>query len=238
MERIQLWVVNENEDDLGRIDEDLEGQNDQCFVQLEERCAGWMKEVADPNHGMLVFGMKNMPKRSIDAQAAVESAGPERIDLTFLDASDILQMDEAPQMTYYVLKRVDYEYMRSCTAGTEQKGNDAPMDTDSISTLCLRIGMPPQLQGFRYVHDAIRVVLEAPDTINSITKRLYPQVAEMNETSASKVERSIRHIISVVWSRGRMDEINRIFGFTVCTKENKPTNGEFVALMAKCCGNG
>ena len=76
------------------------------------------------------------------------------------------------------------------------------------------------------------MVIEDSDLINSITKELYPGVAKRFDTSASKVERAIRHAIEVAWNRGRIDHINEIFGYHVFTKQDKPTNGEFIALVA------
>ena len=74
--------------------------------------------------------------------------------------------------------------------------------------------------------------MENPDIINSITKKLYPSIAERFDTSASKVERAIRHAIEVAWNRGKIENINSIFGLTIYAKNEKPTNGEFIALVA------
>ena len=76
------------------------------------------------------------------------------------------------------------------------------------------------------------MAIETPDVVNSITKKLYPAIAERFSTSASKVERAIRHAIEVAWSRGKIENINTIFGVTVYTNNEKPTNGEFIALVA------
>ena len=76
------------------------------------------------------------------------------------------------------------------------------------------------------------MVIENPDVINRITKELYPGIGKRFNTSASKVERAIRHAIEVAWSRGRIDTLNKAFGCRVATKEDKPTNGEFIAMLS------
>ncbi len=76
------------------------------------------------------------------------------------------------------------------------------------------------------------MVIDDPELINSITKELYPGVARRFNTTASKVERAIRHAIEVAWTRGRIENINNIFGYNIYTKNDKPTNGEFIALVA------
>ena len=82
------------------------------------------------------------------------------------------------------------------------------------------------------MREAIKMAIDTPDIINSITKRLYPSIAEKFETSASKVERAIRHAIEVAWNRGKIENINSLFGLKVYNQNEKPTNGEFIALVA------
>ena len=82
------------------------------------------------------------------------------------------------------------------------------------------------------MREAIKLAMENPDIINSITKKLYPSIAERFDTSASKVERAIRHAIEVAWNRGKIENINTVFGLPVYDSNDKPTNGEFIALVA------
>lgn len=104
-----------------------------------------------------------------------------------------------------------------------------------ISDTTLRIGVPPHIQGYRYVQVAVRLVLENPDMIHRITKELYPAVARTCDTTNTKVERSIRHAVGVVWDRGRAGAFNELFGHEVCSQEIRPSNGEFIALLAEAC---
>ena len=86
--------------------------------------------------------------------------------------------------------------------------------------------------GYQYLREAVRMVVNDPDVINRITKELYPGIASKFSTSPSKVERAIRHAIEVAWIRGRVDAINAAFGCHVFSRDDKPTNGEFIALIS------
>ena len=90
----------------------------------------------------------------------------------------------------------------------------------------------PDYEGYAFLREAVKMVVECPDMINRITKELYPGIGKRFNTSASKVERAIRHAIEVAWSRGRIDTLNKAFGCRVATREDKPTNGEFIAMIA------
>ena len=103
---------------------------------------------------------------------------------------------------------------------------------ERLGNLFLTIGIPAHIKGYQYLRHGIKLVIEQPDMINRITKELYPTIAKHFGTSASKVERAIRHAIEVAWNRGRVDTLNKAFGCRVCTPEDKPTNGEFIAMLA------
>ena len=94
------------------------------------------------------------------------------------------------------------------------------------------VGVPAHIKGYQYLRDAILMVIREPEMLNSITKILYPTIAKRNQTTPSRVERAIRHAIEVAWSRGNMDVINALFSYTVSTGKGKPTNSEFIALIA------
>ena len=95
-----------------------------------------------------------------------------------------------------------------------------------------QLGVPAHIKGYQYIRHAITMVIDDMDTINSITKLLYPSVAKHYNTTASRVERAIRHAIEVAWDRGNPDILNEIFGYTILGSKGKPTNSEFIALIA------
>lgn len=103
---------------------------------------------------------------------------------------------------------------------------------EKITNIFITVGIPAHIKGYHFLRDAIKLAIDNPEIINSITKKLYPEVAEHFNTSASKVERAIRHAIEVAWNRGKIENINTLFGVRVYSHNEKPTNGEFIALVA------
>ncbi len=103
---------------------------------------------------------------------------------------------------------------------------------EKITNIFITVGIPAHIKGYQFLREAIKMAIDNPDIINSITKRLYPEVAERFDTSPSKVERAIRHAIEVAWNRGKIENINSLFGVRVYNHNEKPTNGEFIALVA------
>ena len=109
------------------------------------------------------------------------------------------------------------------------------LETD-ITKMLHELGIPAHIKGYQFLRDAILMTMENQDYINSVTKRLYPEIAKKNYTSSSRVERAIRHAIEVAWGRGSLEVIDELFGYTISTGKGKPTNSEFIALIAdKIC---
>ena len=94
------------------------------------------------------------------------------------------------------------------------------------------LGVPAHIKGYQYLRTAIRMAVREPSLIGAITKQLYPMIAKEYATSPSRVERAIRHAIEVAWSRGKMETLEETFGYTVSLGKGKPTNSEFIALVA------
>ena len=103
---------------------------------------------------------------------------------------------------------------------------------EKITNIFITVGIPAHIKGYQFLREAIKMAIQEPEIINSITKKLYPNIAEKFDTSSSKVERAIRHAIEVAWNRGKIENINSVFGLKVYTSNDKPTNGEFIALVA------
>ena len=103
---------------------------------------------------------------------------------------------------------------------------------EKISDIFISIGIPPHIKGYGYLREGIKLTVEKPYIINNVTKGLYPSIAKKFETTPSKVERAIRHAIEVAWNRGRIEAINAIFGTRIYLGTEKPTNSEFIALVA------
>lgn len=103
---------------------------------------------------------------------------------------------------------------------------------NDVTRMLHEIGIPAHIKGYQYLRDAIAISVHEDDTLISVTKVLYPTIAKQHNTTASRVERAIRHAIEVAWERGRLEAIYDLFGYTVSTGKGKPTNSEFIALIA------
>lgn len=112
------------------------------------------------------------------------------------------------------------------------KINESRVLDEKLSNIFIRSGIPPHIKGYQFLREAVKLSVFKPEMINNITKRLYPTIADQFNTTASKVERAIRHAIEVAWSRGKIENINSIFGIKIYAKGEKPTNGELIALIA------
>ena len=103
---------------------------------------------------------------------------------------------------------------------------------EKITNIFITVGIPAHIKGYQFLREAIKMAIDSPEIINSITKKLYPNIALRYDTTPSKVERAIRHAIEVAWNRGKIENINSLFGVKVYSNNEKPTNGEFIALVA------
>lgn len=117
-----------------------------------------------------------------------------------------------------------------CTADN-MAVNERNLEAD-ITGMIHDIGIPAHIKGYQYLRDSIMLSVKDRDVINSITKILYPTIAKMYQTTSSRVERAIRHAIEVAWNRGNTETLNDLFGYTISNRKGKPTNSEFIALIA------
>lgn len=117
------------------------------------------------------------------------------------------------------------------SAEKEKWQSDHDLEKD-VTNMIHEIGVPAHIKGYQYLREAIMMSVEDPGMISSITKILYPTIAKRFQTTPSRVERAIRHAIEVAWSRGRMETLDALFGYTIDTGKGKPTNSEFIALIA------
>lgn len=141
---------------------------------------------------------------------------------------------------YYFLKPIDPQMMAEriiqisswkgvgITAHYEAQEDLTVVITDILH----QIGVPAHIKGYQYVREAIKLTVENPEMLNSVTKILYPTVAKNFKSTSSRVERAIRHAIEVAWDRGDVEVLNSYFGYTIQSQRGKPTNSEFVAMIS------
>ncbi|MCH5271283.1 MAG: sporulation transcription factor Spo0A [Lachnospiraceae bacterium] len=139
----------------------------------------------------------------------------------------------------------DKEFQIMITVPSEKKENLKKNDVEEVvkkvqerdleqdvTDMIHEIGVPAHIKGYQYLRESIMMAVEDNTMLSSITKILYPTIAKKFQTTPSRVERAIRHAIEVAWSRGRMETLDALFGYTINTGKGKPTNSEFIALIA------
>ena len=165
------------------------------------------------------------------------------IVISNISQDKFVQKAMSMNVAYYLLKPIEIDILekRVNEVLDENFGVISPKQNSStkikqldekISYIFMTVGIPAHIKGYKFLREAIKMSITEPNIINSITKKLYPNIATKYETSASKVERAIRHAIEVAWNRGKIENINTLFGVTVYSSNEKPTNGEFIALVA------
>ena len=139
--------------------------------------------------------------------------------------------------SYFMLKPVSPKNLEErildlCKPSVFVQNKEVRQLDEKISNIFISIGIPAHIKGYQFLREAVKLAVEKPEIIGSITKQLYPTIAERFETSSSKVERGMRHAIEVAWNRGKIENINSLFGLKIYSSNEKPTNGELIALIA------
>lgn len=145
-------------------------------------------------------------------------------------------LDSAEQLKYLLKASKESADDEECVVFLAEKedklkGVEKTVD-ERLQKILITVGIPSHIKGSKFLRDAVKAAITRPEMINNITKMLYPAIAAKNNTTPSKVERAIRHAIEVSWNRGKIENINSIFGIKVFSRGEKPTNGELIALIA------
>lgn len=175
-----------------------------------------------------------------------ETKKPKVIMLTAFGHENITKRAVELGASYYILKPFSMEVLAD---RIRQLGNNSAMEKvkfnefnnlqakknnleEEVTEIIHEIGIPAHIKGYLYLREAILMVVQEIELLGSVTKVLYPRIAEKFETTPSRVERAIRHAIEVAWSRNNVDTIKKLFGYTINAQRGKPTNSEFIALVA------
>lgn len=169
---------------------------------------------------LTAFGQEDVMKQAVDLGASYFILKPFEIENL---AEQIRQLKGKGQLATNMPK------VNAKEKKTEKKKQDLEA---SITNIIHEIGVPAHIKGYMYLREAITMVYHDIDLLGSITKVLYPDIAKKFNTTASRVERAIRHAIEVAWSRGNIESISSLFGYTVNISKAKPTNSEFIAMVA------
>lgn len=153
-------------------------------------------------------------------------------DKVYKILGDLLNTDKEFQIMITVPGGKEEGFVKTAEK-KEQKKVEVVRDLEQdVTDMIHEIGVPAHIKGYQYLREAIMMSVTDSSMISSITKILYPTIAKRFQTTPSRVERAIRHAIEVAWSRGRMETLDSLFGYTIDTGKGKPTNSEFIALIA------
>ncbi len=164
---------------------------------------------------LTAFGNEQQTKRAVELGASYYIAKP--FDLPLLEKR---------------IKQVVFNNTDSVVNSAFPLAEEPPNLELEVTRAIHAIGVPAHVKGYHYIRDAIIFVIKDINLLGAITKELYPLVGEKHNTTASRVERAIRHAIELAWDRGNVEVINKCFGYTINVERGKPTNSEFIALIA------
>ena len=246
MNPIRILIADDNDELRQTMAQYLRQQQDIAVAGEAANGTDALKLIRDKQPDVMLLDMI-MPALDgfgvlTQLQRLPQEKRPRVIAVTALGRDDFIRRAVDLGVQYYMIKPVDLPVLLERIRDVMQDGlpeeparpfgSQTMTLDDRLSNLFLGMGIPAHIKGYQYLREAIKLVIENPHMINGITKELYPAIAHRFNTSSSKVERAIRHAIEVAWSRGRVDTLNKAFGCYVAQPDDKPTNGEFIALVA------
>lgn len=242
--RIKLLIANEDNEETEEISQKLTEENNLCSVDKTSNGKEAILLASENNYDLIITDIVLAGADGFELIEHVKNTNKATkiIILTALSSDTFIKKAMSLGTDYYmikpastkvILKRINDLFEEQNDNNLFIARNDSEKEIEEkITNIFITVGIPAHIKGYQFLREAIKLAMENPDIINSITKKLYPSIAEKFDTSASKVERAIRHAIEVAWNRGKIENINNIFGLTVYSNNEKPTNGEFIALVA------
>nr|WP_277818419.1 sporulation transcription factor Spo0A [Bacillus sp. TL12] len=254
VEKIKVCLVDDNKELVSMLESYVAAQDDMEVIGIAyngQECLNLLKE-KQPDVLVLDIIMPHLDGLAVlEKMRHIERLKqPNVIMLTAFGQEDVTKKAVDLGASYFILKPFDMENLTSHIRQVSGKANTAikrplpsfrsattvdgkPKNLDaSITSIIHEIGVPAHIKGYMYLREAISMVYNDIELLGSITKVLYPDIAKKYNTTASRVERAIRHAIEVAWSRGNIDSISSLFGYTVSMSKAKPTNSEFIAMVA------
>ena len=174
------------------------------------------------------------------SESGAGEARPAILVVSGFARGNMAQLAAAAGADYYLMKPCKMSAVAERLRQLAEMGKEPLMDAEepgrnlenTVTGIIHEIGVPAHIKGYQYLREAIMIAADDMDVINAVTKVLYPEVAKRYHTTASRVERAIRHAIEVAWDRGDLEILQKYFGYTVSNAKGKPTNSEFIAMIA------
>ncbi len=253
MKKVKVCIVDDNRELVRMLDDYISSQEDMEVIGVAYNGQDCMKmlQSAKPDVLLLDIIMPHIDGLAVLEKVRERSPAPNVIMLTAFGQEDVTKKAVELGASYFILKPFDMAHLgntirtvsgySSSSNGTKSPSQNSyrssydskPKNLDaSITSIIHEIGVPAHIKGYLYLREAISMVYNDIELLGSITKVLYPDIAKKFNTTASRVERAIRHAIEVAWSRGNIESISSLFGYTVSMSKAKPTNSEFIAMVA------
>lgn len=173
-------------------------------------------------------GQDKITQRAVSLGAQYYVVKPFDIELLIKRIRELKNYKPTPGSNNFIPREPKMQYVEIPNNGEKSEENLEALVTNIIH----EVGVPAHIKGYQYLREAIIMVVNDIDVINQITKSLYPKIAYKFNTTPSRVERAIRHAIEVAWGRGQQEAVENIFGYTISASKGKPTNSEFIAMIA------
>lgn len=252
MERLRVAIADDNERMLELLGEIVSNDKELCLVGKATNGEEVYRIIREKQPDVVLLDLI-MPK--MDGISLMEIVNgdkgmkkhPHFIVITAISQERITEDAFEKGASYYILKPFNNEVVLQRIKNVGKKRTELHLQEERfhkedieeqidmetcVTNMLHEIGIPAHIKGYHYLRDGILMAIEDMDVLNAITKVLYPTVAKKNQTTSSRVERAIRHAIEVAWSRGKLDTLEELFGYTVSNGKGKPTNSEFIALVA------
>ena len=173
-------------------------------------------------------GQEKITQKAIELGAQYYIIKPFEISVLIKRIKEIKTFQPIGSKVSFINKEIRAPYIEI----QQEKKNPSENLEALVTNIIHEVGVPAHIKGYQYLREAIMMVVNDIEVINQITKQLYPEIAAKYHTTPSRVERAIRHAIEVAWARGQIDTVESIFGYTVSNSKGKPTNSEFIAMIA------
>lgn len=239
--KIQVFMVDDNKDVVTEVKKYFSSKN--VGVEIVGSCSNGEDALNELKKNYASYDLVLMdlviPKR--DGLSVLEELKKENINIksiitTCINSVDIINKCMDVGVSYYMLKPYNIDSLADIIKKIVNNKSKTRIDNkdlqQAITNLLHSLGMPSHIKGYSYIRDSISLMYNKPSMLGAITKELYPEIANMYDTTSSRVERAIRHAIEVSWTRGDYEVMEEIFGHSVDYDRAKPTNSEFIATLA------
>ncbi len=245
MEKMRILVADSSEEYRRMITDALNAEMDMEVIDATGDGEETLELIGSEKPDAVVMEMVLSGADGLEVLTRLSESGagedrPVILVVSGFARGNMAQLAAAAGADYYLMKPCKMSAVAERLRQLAEMGKEPLMDAEepgrnlenTVTGIIHEIGVPAHIKGYQYLREAIMIAADDMDVINAVTKVLYPEVAKRYHTTASRVERAIRHAIEVAWDRGDLEILQKYFGYTVSNAKGKPTNSEFIAMIA------